>query len=319
MTFWYYTRLTLLSRLLLPLSWLTAVVTRRRYRHRRPGNYTTPVLVVGNLSVGGTGKSPTIQALVCDLTARGFCCGIVSRGYGGRSSHYPLAITQTTPAAQCGDEPKLLAGQLGCPVVVDPDRHRAVTYLLKEHRLDVVISDDGLQHYQMGRDFELVMIDGVRGLGNRQLLPAGPLREEVSRLADADWRVAKGSAPSNVPVDAVLTLNPQWPVNESGQRLESGTDIRAYAGIGHPQAFFQQVSDLGFRVVETGSAGDHQPVPDAWLRDSRYPLVITEKDAVKLSSPWPSHCFVIRLRPELPEKLLDSIETALRSHLAWQQ
>ncbi|MEP4545837.1 MAG: tetraacyldisaccharide 4'-kinase [Saccharospirillum sp.] len=313
MNFWYVKPLTLVARLLLPLSWLAGLIARRRFRQRHKGHYGVPVLVVGNLTVGGTGKSPAIQALVSCLQERGVRCGIVSRGYGGHSHHYPLLVTTDTDAGQCGDEPKALAQQLGCPVVVDPDRDRAVRYLVKQYPLDAVISDDGLQHYRMGRDLELIMIDGVRGLGNGQMLPAGPLREPADRIPTVQWRVAKGQRPAGLDVDAVLTLNPQWPVNAQGHLLAKNTEIRACAGIGYPQSFYQQLAEQGFRLQATHSPGDHRPVPPDWLADAGLPLVLTEKDAVKLARPWPDHCYVVRLEPELPADLLDSIESALRS------
>lgn len=313
MKFWYVKPLTLSARLLLPLSWLALAVARRRFRQRHPGHYGVPVLVVGNLTVGGTGKSPAIQALVSHLQGRGLRCGIVSRGYGGRSAQYPLLITAKTGVSQCGDEPKALAEQLGCPVVVDPDRDRAVNYLVNQHSLDAIVSDDGMQHYRMGRDLELIMIDGVRGLGNARLLPAGPLREPLDRLASVQWRVAKGKPPDGIEVDAVLTLNPQWPVNESGHALAEGSHIRACAGIGYPDGFYDQLIGQGFRLRASHSPGDHRAIPPDWLADASLPLVMTEKDAVKLARPWPSHCYVVRLRPELPASLLASIETALRS------
>lgn len=313
MKFWYLPIPTLTARLLIPLSWLVGLVVRRHFRQRHRGNYGVPVLVVGNLTVGGTGKSPAIQALVTHLQNRGLHCGIVSRGYGGRCDHYPLAVTPTVSAAQCGDEPKALAQQLGCPVVVDPDRDRAVRYLVAHHQLDAVISDDGLQHYRMGRDLELVMVDGVRGLGNARLLPAGPLREPISRLKTVQWLVAKGQQPTGLKVDGVLKLNPQWPVNAQGQLLPAGSEIRACAGIGYPEGFYQQLIELGFQLQSTHSPGDHRPVPQEWLNDPGLPLVLTEKDAIKLPLSWPEHCYVVKLRPELPAGLLDVIESALRS------
>ncbi|MEX2367440.1 MAG: tetraacyldisaccharide 4'-kinase [Pseudohongiellaceae bacterium] len=318
MNFWYVQHLTLAARLLLPLSWLAGVIAKRRFRQRRPGKYGVPLLVVGNLTVGGTGKSPAIQALVSHLQSRGLRCGIVSRGYGGHSNHYPLAIMSDTDTSQCGDEPKALAQQLGCPVVVDPDRDRAVRYLVSQYPLDAVISDDGLQHYRMGRDLELIMIDGVRGLGNARLLPAGPLREPVSRLTTVQWRVAKGQRPTDLDVDAVLTLNPQWPANGQGEPLPEEAKIRACAGIGYPDGFYRQLTDQGFRVQATHSPGDHRPVPPDWLSDASLPLVLTEKDAIKLTKPWPGHCYVVRLQPELPADFLDTIESALRSTQRWK-
>lgn len=313
MRFWYLPQVGWQARLLSPLSGLMAVVVARRNRRRHIGHYGPPVLVVGNLAVGGTGKSPAIQALVRYLQGRGLRCGIVSRGYGGKAPRYPWTVSADDPATRCGDEPLLLARTLACPVVVDPDRDRAVRQLVKSHELDVVISDDGLQHYRLGRDFELVMIDGRRGLGNGRLLPAGPLREPVQRLAQADWVVARERAPAGVSVDAVLELNPGAPVNADGDTLAPGIAVDACAGIGNPDAFFDQLRERGFEVRQRWTPGDHQALPDQALTGSGRPLLITEKDAVKLPRPWPGHCYVVPLQPSLPADFLHTIEQALRT------
>lgn len=290
------------------LGWAVA----RRLRRRFDGHYGAPVLVVGNLAVGGTGKSPAIQALTRHLQARGWRCGIVSRGYGGRAPSYPWLVRPDATARHSGDEPLLLARSLGCPVVVDPDRDRAVRYLIEQHHPDVVISDDGLQHYSLGRNFELVMIDGRRGLGNGRLLPAGPLREPLSRLALVDWVVAREWQPPDIAVDAVLALNPEPPTNGAGQVLAAGVEVDACAGIGNPDAFFAQLTELGYRIKHRWTPGDHRPLPDDALAHPERPLLITEKDAVKLPQPLPEHCYVVRLQPSLPSEFLNSIEQALR-------
>lgn len=312
MRFWYDTSLRWQARLLWPLSLLTAAVVRRRFLRRHIGNYSVPVLVVGNITVGGTGKSPAIQALVRALSEKGLSCGIVSRGYGGRARHYPLLVTADTPAAESGDEPLMLARSLGCPVVVDPDRDRAVRHLLASQSVDLVVSDDGLQHYPMGRDFELVMVDGQRGLGNRCLLPAGPLREAPNRLNSVDWIVAKGRVPEGMAVDGLLTLNPALPVNTQGQVLPAGAEVDICAGIGHPTAFLAQIRTQGFQVKTFVAPGDHQAVPADLVSKAERPLVITEKDAVKLPLPWPEHVYLARLDPQLPQALIDTIELAIR-------
>ncbi|WP_233252362.1 tetraacyldisaccharide 4'-kinase [Saccharospirillum sp. MSK14-1] len=286
-----------------------------RLKQRFRGDYGAPVLVVGNLAVGGTGKSPAIQALVRYLQAQGLGCGVVSRGYGGKAPHYPWAVTPNDSAAVCGDEPLMLARSLDCPVVVDPDRDQAVRFLMEHHRPDVVISDDGLQHYRLGRHFELVMIDGRRGFGNGRLLPAGPLREPISRLALVDWVVAREQQPTDITVDAVLSLNPEPATNDKGQVLVSGGEIDACAGIGNPEAFFQQLADQGYSIKRRWTPGDHQPLPEDALAHAERPLVMTEKDAIKLPQPLPEHCYVVRLQPSLPNELLSTIEQALRKAL----
>lgn len=293
------------------MGWIVARRLKRRFR----GHYGAPVLVVGNLAVGGTGKSPAIQALIRHFQAKGLRCGIVSRGYGGQAPSYPWSVNPEDSAGLCGDEPLLLARSLACPVVVDPDRDRAVRFLIDAHHPDVVISDDGLQHYRLGRNLELVMIDGRRGFGNGRLLPAGPLREPISRLTLVDWVVAREHQPLGIAVDGVLSLNPEPPTNGVGQVLAAGVEVDACAGIGNPDAFFQQMSELGYQIKHRWTPGDHRLLPDDALNSPERPLLITEKDAVKLPQPLPQHCYVVRLQPSLPTDLLSNIEQALRKTL----
>lgn len=314
MEFWYRPRPTWQARLLTPLAGLMGLVTRYRFRRRHAGRYAAPVLVVGNIAVGGTGKSPAIQAIVRALSARGVHCGIVSRGYGGRAPRYPYPVRDDSPAADSGDEPLLLARTLHCPVVVDPNRDRAVRFLLDTHQIDLVISDDGLQHYAMGRDFEMVMVDGRRGLGNGRLLPAGPLRESATRLRSVDWVVAKAEAPEGLVVDAVLALNPTRPSRPDGSLLPEGSEVDLCAGIGFPEAFLDQIREQGYRVRRFLTPGDHKPIPQARLDDNSTPLVMTEKDAIKLPRPWPAHCYVARLEPELPTEFIERLHDAIRRH-----
>lgn len=315
MKFWYLPQPGWQARLLWPLSWVFAKVVRLRLRKRKASSYGVPLLVVGNLSVGGTGKTPAISALVSYLQGQGLRCGLVSRGYGGKATAYPYKVTANSSAALCGDEPLLLYRQLQCPTVVDPNRDRAVRTLVNAQPLDVVISDDGLQHYAMGRSLELVMIDGRRGLGNGCLLPAGPLREPIERLELVDWVVGKHQVPPGIAVSAVLSLNPQRPVNAAGLLLPEHSRVVVCAGIGDPGSVVLSLNEWGYEVVRLVEPGDHAAVPEALLRDTAQPLVITEKDAVKLQTPLPPHCYVIHLRPALPVELLADIADRIRSLL----
>ncbi|MEH6467801.1 MAG: tetraacyldisaccharide 4'-kinase, partial [Porticoccus sp.] len=185
--------------LLVPLSWLfRAVVTVRRYYQQKvkPNpSLSVPVIVVGNISVGGTGKTPLLLALASHLKEQGYRPGVISRGYGGSASGYPILVSAESIAAEVGDEPLLLAS--ACPVVVDPDRYRAAKSLLEQTDCDLILSDDGLQHYRLPRDIEIAVVDGERGFGNGQCLPAGPLREPVSRLQYFDFILTNGHS-SNV-------------------------------------------------------------------------------------------------------------------------
>src|SRR5690606_6160670 len=175
--------------LLRPLAWLfECVVRRRRARYLADKDQlwrpAAPIIVVGNVTVGGTGKSPLVAALVSALREQGWKPGVISRGYGGRAKNYPMLVTADSSVDEAGDEPVMLAQLAQCPIVVDPERVRAVQHLLASSDVDLVISDDGLQHYRLWRDLEIAVLDGARGLGNGLCLPAGPLREPAERLND---------------------------------------------------------------------------------------------------------------------------------------
>ncbi|MDX2349092.1 MAG: tetraacyldisaccharide 4'-kinase, partial [Porticoccus sp.] len=184
--------------LFLPFSWLfRGVAATRRYYHQKVApspSLNVPVIVVGNITVGGTGKTPLLLALVAHFKQQGYRPGVISRGYGGNASEYPLRVTTESAAAEVGDEPLLLAS--ACPVVVDPDRYRAAQFLLEQTDCDLILSDDGLQHYRLPRDIEIVVVDGGRGFGNGHCLPAGPLREPVSRLTQADFVLINSALPN---------------------------------------------------------------------------------------------------------------------------
>lgn len=185
---------SLLSTLLLPLAWLfcfVAIVRRFCYRHSifKSHQLPVPVIVVGNITVGGTGKTPLIVTIVEHLKEQGFHPGIISRGYGGKATTWPQQVTATSDPVLVGDEPVLLAQRCHCPISVSADRPAAARALLDKHQCDVIISDDGLQHYALRRDIEIVVIDAVRGFGNGRCLPAGPLREPVRRITTASFIV----------------------------------------------------------------------------------------------------------------------------------
>jgi tetraacyldisaccharide 4'-kinase len=204
---WYGNRLFALP--LLPLSALfgSASALRRlfyRLRLKRVHHFDVPVVVVGNLTVGGTGKTPLVIWLSRHLAARGFRPGIVSRGYGGSARHWPQQVRADSDPVVVGDEAVLLAQRTGCPMCVSPHRSQAVETLLRHTDCDIVISDDGLQHLAMGRDLEILVVDGQRGLGNGFLLPAGPLRELPVRLRRADLAISSGRRWNDLPVMKVV-------------------------------------------------------------------------------------------------------------------
>ena len=249
---WY--RDNWLTRLLAPLAWLFAAISRWRRRvlsrAAQRQSLPVPVIVVGNISVGGTGKTPLLITLVETLRRDGFRPGVISRGYGGKAPNYPFMVGGDTPPQQGGDEPVLIASQCQCPVVVDPDRLQAAHYLLTHSDCNVILSDDGLQHYRLPRDIEIAVVDGQRGFGNRRLLPAGPLREPVSRLDEVDFVVCNGQPGQTVSSDlqatepVIMELMPDRELRPlaGGEPLETGNwhpqrrEVNAVRGHWQPTA-----------------------------------------------------------------------------------
>jgi len=244
-----------------------------------------PVIVVGNVSVGGTGKTPFVIWLADQLKQRGRKVGIVTRGYRGKGTEWPRAVAADSDPEEVGDEPVLLARRTSCPVVAGPDRVACVEALLEHTRVDVVLSDDGLQHYRLARAFEIAVVDGARGMGNGLCLPAGPLREPPSRLQEVDAIVVNGTGWGHAGVfraDAVVTK--VYHLKDGAERtLESfrGKPVHAVAGIGNPQRFFDLLLDADLDV-ESHPLEDHAEITlDELTFDEPGAVLITEKDAVK--------------------------------------
>ncbi|MDX1480949.1 MAG: tetraacyldisaccharide 4'-kinase [Woeseiaceae bacterium] len=286
--------------LLAPLSWLYGAIVVLRARAYRHGilsgvRMKVPVVVVGNLTTGGTGKTPLVIALVRALAERGLKPGVISRGYRGRVGPVPVLVGSNPDPAIVGDEPLLIARRTGSPVAVHPDRVAAAR-LLEAQGVDIIIADDGLQHYRLARDFEIAVVDARRGFGNGWLLPAGPLREPIGRLQSVDRILLNAAADADVP--ASVAALPE-PLRCSRFRLEpsafravasgdlapldrfSGERVHAVAGIGHPERFFATLKALGADVI-AHPRPDHAAVTAADLDfDDGLPVVMTEKDAVK--------------------------------------
>src|SRR5574340_1274642 len=273
----------------IPFSWLFVLLSTLRRACYARGIFRTvrlpvPVIVVGNITVGGTGKTPLVIWLIQVLRAQGFRPGIVTRGYGGQSPRWPLRVTPTTGVNVAGDEALLLARATSVPVMAGPDRVAAARKLLGECAVDVIVSDDGLQHYRLGRDLQMVTLDGERGLGNGWRLPAGPLRESAERFrqALANFR---------------------------------GRHVHALAGIGNPEQFFALLTAAGIQV-EAHAMPDHVKLSERDVTsDDHQPVQMTEQDAVKCEI-WhlPDHWYV----PALAEFSLEhaaAISQALRACL----
>lgn len=252
-------------------------------KHKAP----IPVIVVGNISVGGTGKTPFVIWLVEHLRQWGYRPGVISRGYHGHAKRYPLRVTEKTDARECGDEPAVLFRRLGCPVVVAPNRVKAVKFLVDLKECDIIVADDGLQHYKLARDVEICVVDGSRGLGNGATLPAGPLREPPERIDEVDLVVVNSGSfrPSN-PRFVMMHMATERAVSMStGESLPlsrwSGQNVHAVAGLGNPDRFFRHLQDMGMHVIP-------HPFPDHYRFKTKqlqfkdpWSVLITEKDAVK--------------------------------------
>lgn len=276
------------SWLLLPVSGLFCLVSlirRGLYRLGVLKQFTAPVpvIVIGNISVGGTGKTPLLIELCQQLITAGHKPGVISRGYAGQSTHWPVSVTVNSSAAMVGDEPMLIHSRSGCPVVVGPDRKADIDLLLREHDCDLILSDDGMQHYAMGRSAEIAVIDGSRGFGNGLCLPSGPLREPVSRLKTVTMQVVNGGdeSESSFQVEA-RQLNALFTETEC-YRLDQfkGRRVHAIAGIGNPDRFFKLLEMAGIECIR-------HPFPDHYAYqvqdvcfDDQLPVLMTEKDAVK--------------------------------------
>jgi tetraacyldisaccharide 4'-kinase len=248
-----------------------------------------PVIVVGNITIGGTGKTPLILWMIDHCRARGLRVGVVSRGYGAKPPSLPWRVHAQQPAEQAGDEPLLIVNRTGVPLMIDPDRSQAVRELLAQESLDLILSDDGLQHYRLDRDLELVLIDAVRGLGNRRCLPAGPLREPVERLQSVDALLYNGAATDRADGYG-FQLKPSALVNLlTGERqpvdhFPPGQALHAVAGIGNPQRFFNTLEGLHWRPVPHAFADHAVFTAQALSFSPSLPVVMTEKDAVKCAA-----------------------------------
>jgi tetraacyldisaccharide 4'-kinase len=311
---WY--RITPLHLILFPVSLVfRGLVAFRRalYRNRifSSDQLLLPVIVVGNISVGGTGKTPLTLALAEQLAERGWHPLIVSRGYGGKSQR-PQQVAADSTAQQVGDEPLLMARRGTCPVWIGRDRVATAHAAMQIHpQCDVVLCDDGLQHYRLQRDVEIAVIDGARGFGNGLMLPAGPLREPVARLQTVDAVVVNGGD----------ILPGQYAMHLSGEHfynlLDPGKTVaaahfhairnHAVAGIGHPQRYFQHLESMGISFTPHAFP-DHHPYSAEDLAFANCDaILLTEKDAVKCTAFADARYWVLRVDAKIDSTLIDHI------------
>jgi tetraacyldisaccharide 4'-kinase len=346
--------------LLRPLSWVYRGITavrRTAFRHGTLARFavSVPVVVVGNLSVGGTGKTPLVLALANTMLKRGVQPGIITRGYRrsvvGDSHLFPEPLVihvvpeaRASTAELVGDEARLLAERTAAPVYAGRNRVDAAQTLLAAHAAtEVIVSDDGLQHYALRRDVEIAVVDGARGFGNGHLLPAGPLREGLSRLTEVDCIVLNNTSigggfqakmPENArvmasfPISRVLLERFGKPVFEmvyGNERFQSLTDVPVFsaaefvrqcaqkrvvavAGIGHPPRFFDQLKGLGIPLAEAISFPDHHPYTSAEIAAIQADIILmTEKDAVKCRHMQDARLWMMQVDALLPDAFYDFV------------
>ncbi len=320
--------------LLLPLSVLFRIITSARRALYRWGwlrsvRLDVPLIVVGNISIGGTGKTPLTTLLAQELRRRGRSPGIVSRGYGGEVGPVPLAVSANSDPAVVGDEPLLLARHTGCPVAVHPDRVAAAMFLQKQG-VDVIIADDGLQHYRLARDMEIAVVDGKRLWGNGHLLPAGPLRESLARLRCVQHVVVQTESdeiavPGLPPAMALSTFSLR---PHSIHRLDEtetrslddfkGQRVHGVAAIGNPERFFDTLVAAGMDVVRHPHP-DHATLGVAELGfDGDLDVIMTEKDAVKCHGVALKNLWYLRVEVILHSSsgisLIENVEATIENH-----
>lgn len=314
---WYNPR-AFLPYFLWPFSQLYKLIIVIRKKLIKPTTFNIPVIIVGNITVGGTGKTPLVIWLAKFLKEKNYKPGIVSRGYGGKTSIYPQVVTSDSDVQHVGDEAILLARHAQCPVIIDPDRVNAVRYLLNNTDCNIVISDDGLQHYKLGRDIEIAVIDGVRRFGNRWCLPAGPLREPISRLDTVDFIVTNGGEIGIGEIEMKLIPGEIYNLSDVNLKAEcddfSGHAVHAIAGIGNPDRFFNSLRKLGLTIFQH-SFPDHYQFSenDIDFKDDAK-IIMTEKDAVKCEAfaDYRSWCMPVEaeLEAEFGERLLAKLQAS---------
>jgi tetraacyldisaccharide 4'-kinase len=312
--------------LLWPLSLITKFVSsRRRSKFLKDEGYSwkpeIPIIVIGNIVVGGTGKTPLVIWLANKLRDLGFKPGIVSRGYGGSAKKYPLLIEGTTTVQESGDEAQIIFKNTNLPVSVSPNRVQAAKYLIEETDCDVLISDDGMQHYALGRDIEIAVFDGLKGTGNDLCLPAGPLRESLERTSEVDF-IISSTQELNHPLineDYVMTYEPinwvrlldgesftakDWPLTRS---------INAVAGIGNPLKFYNLLRDLGLDPIEHSFPDHYQFNEEDLIFNDNLPIIMTEKDAVRCKDMTIKNIWYLRVEAKISEELATKIVDKMRS------
>ena len=319
---WYTKNFT--STLLLPLSWLFGLVASIRHIIGKKNSLNTElkniyIIVVGNLTVGGSGKTPLVSYLALRCQSENLKVGIIMRGYKRKDSIL-IEVLSDSAVETVGDEALMLKQKTACPVAIAANRCEAAKYLNEKYNLDVIISDDGLQHYRLPRNLEIVVIDGEREFGNSRCLPAGPLREPISRLTSADLIVCNGENEKYEyqyysAFDKVISLADDT-INKA---LDSFCDIKvhALAGIGHPKRFFTMLEDAGLQVIMHPFPDHHRFNRSDLEFNDDFPILMTEKDAVKCRQFAKENTWYVPLTITPNKKLDDQLSKLLEDIKQW--
>lgn len=316
----YWSDLNPLALALMPLALLfclTALLRRGLYAlHLLPAyRAPVPVVVVGNITVGGSGKTPLVIWLAGFLKALGWRPGIVSRGYGGQATDWPQRVDAASDPLQVGDEPALIARRTDCPIWVGSDRPAAVRALLEDSDCDLILADDGLQHYALRRDLEIIVIDGARRFGNGLCLPAGPLREPKWRLRSTPLRLVKGRANPGewgMALGEIRVVNLSNPENWRELTDFAGEQVHAVAGIADPEGFFRMLERQGLKIFRHPYPDHHRFQRHEVNPSDEIPVLMTEKDAVKCGPFASSRHWAVRIEAEPAPAFVEALTEYLR-------
>lgn len=335
---WWYNK-SLMVWLLLPFTlifWCLSALRRLAFTIGIKPQYKSniPIVIVGNISVGGNGKTPLVISLVEYFQAQGYTPVVLSRGYGGTQNDFPHVVTQDCSPSLVGDEPALIKNRLKCEVVIDPKRARACKYVELNTNADIIICDDGMQHYALGRDIELCVID-KRGLGNGFLMPMGPLRETAKRLSTVDtillntndeqFAALQGNSLQNIstPLYQMRLKASHW-VNLHNEEIKdvsnfssfidtsANSAILAMAGIGDPKRFFDALDQLNIAYSETKSYPDHYHFTEIDIPQN-CTVLMTEKDAIKCKHFAHKDCWYLRVDASIDDAFYKSIDQQLKN------
>lgn len=293
---WYHWPIIVLLWPLTVVFWVVSALRRALFRLGINSSATipVPVIVVGNISVGGNGKTPLVVHLATQLREAGYRPGVLSRGYGGKNASYPMSVEKNSDITVVGDEAILMRQHINCPLVVDPMRPRGAMELVSQYQCNVIICDDGLQHYALKRDIEIVVVDGQRRCGNEMLLPAGPLREGTWRLGTVDFVIINGGSVTKNEYPMVLDAGKLINVKHPSQSLEINalsSSVTALAGIGNPQRFFSLLEQKQVKLKDKLSFIDHHVFSQKDIPNST--VIMTEKDAVKCTQIAHDDCWYL--------------------------